>query len=73
MQIPGYQLGNFLICSLMYIGVSYRLFTLTNVLKGAFIPHSDNATLARNSLLMLVSAMALYLMAAGIHFFLYQA
>jgi N-acetylneuraminate 9-O-acetyltransferase len=73
MQIPGYQLGNFLLCSLLYIGVSYRLFTLTNVLKCAFIPHSDNTMLAQNALLMLASAGALYLMAAGIHFFLYLA
>ena len=73
MQIPGYQLGNFLICSLVYVGVSYRLFALTNTLKDAWVPHSDNATLARNGLLMALALGALYLAGTAVHLFVWQS
>jgi N-acetylneuraminate 9-O-acetyltransferase len=71
-QIPGYQLGNFLLCSLMYIAVSHRLFDLTNTLKNSLVPHSDNVLLARNAILMAACMGALYTVAATIHMFVYQ-
>ena len=71
-QIPGYQLGNFLLCSLMYVGVSHRLFTLTNTLKDAFVPHSDNAALLRNTVLMVLALGLLYVGGVVLHLFAYQ-
>jgi hypothetical protein len=71
-QIPGYQLGNFLLCSMMYVGVSHRLFTLTNTLKDAFVPHSDNAALARNAALMALALGLLYVGGVTLHLFAYQ-
>jgi hypothetical protein len=50
--VPGYPLINFAVCTAMYVFVSHRLFLLTNALKDAFIPHDDNALLARNLLLL---------------------
>jgi hypothetical protein len=34
------------------VGLSFRLFTLTNNLKDHLIPHDDNQRLARNCLLI---------------------
>ena len=73
MQIPGYQLGNFLLCSMIYVGVSHRLFTLTNTLKDAFVPHSDNSALARNTVLMALSLGLLYMFGLALHMFAYQS
>lgn len=36
----------------VYILISHRLFDLTNTLKNAAVPHSNNALLARNMLLL---------------------
>ena len=71
LQLPGYQLLNFLLCSLAYIMVSHRLFNLTNALKNAFVPHSDNAALAANAVIMLASAVLVYSAAGAVHLFLF--
>jgi N-acetylneuraminate 9-O-acetyltransferase len=72
-QMPGYPLANFLLCSLLYIGVSHRLFILTNTLKNAFVPHDDNAKLGRNAVLIAACAAVLYVVAWPLHSFLYSA
>jgi hypothetical protein len=71
-QIPGYQLANFLVCSLIYVGVSYRLFNLTNTLKDSFVPHSNNSALARNAILMAAALAALYVAGLVIRLFVWQ-
>jgi N-acetylneuraminate 9-O-acetyltransferase len=73
MQITGYPLANFLLCSILYIGASYRLFNLTNVLKSVFVPHDDIRMLGRNILLMAISAGVLYVAAGVFHTFIYQS
>jgi N-acetylneuraminate 9-O-acetyltransferase len=70
-QVPGYQLSNFLICSLLYVGISRRLFMLTNVLKDAFVPRDNNAQLAQNAAVMAFSAIVLYVASYALHLFLY--
>eukprot|EP00892_Ulva_mutabilis_P008402 jgi/Ulvmu1/5934/UM026_0056.1 len=71
--VPGYPLFNFFLTSILYIGVSYRLFALTNILKVQFVPHDDDRLLGRNVILMGVCAGALYSSAAVIHSFIYQS
>ena len=49
--IPGYPLINFGVATLIYVGVSQRIFTLTNELKSACVPNNNkliglNATFA---------------------------
>ncbi|ABO99192.1 predicted protein [Ostreococcus lucimarinus CCE9901] len=49
--VPGYPLLNLMVCSYIYIGISHRIFDVTNVLKSACIPSkADNATLANNAI-----------------------
>lgn len=43
---------NFLATSAGFVFVSHRLFTVTNDLKSAFIPHDDNPQLLRNIIIM---------------------
>lgn len=50
--IPGYPLLNFALCTAGYVLVSFRLFNLTNTLKNAAVPHSNDRLLLRNTLLM---------------------
>eukprot|EP01064_Diplonema_japonicum_P013653 TRINITY_DN21197_c0_g1_i1.p1 TRINITY_DN21197_c0_g1~~TRINITY_DN21197_c0_g1_i1.p1 ORF type:complete len:224 (-),score=5.60 TRINITY_DN21197_c0_g1_i1:121-792(-) len=50
--VPGYPLVNFLVCTPVYIWVSYRLFHLTNVLKSNILPSGDERTLYRNLMLV---------------------
>ncbi|GIL73487.1 hypothetical protein Vretimale_5256 [Volvox reticuliferus] len=58
--IPGYPLLNFALVSALYILVSHRLFDLTNYLKNVAVPHSNNALLLRNVILMVVTGAVLY-------------
>lgn len=54
-----------------YIFISHRLFELTNTLKNAVVPHSNNPLLLRNALIMVSAAVLLYLTTYGvIHIFL---
>ncbi|TVT97638.1 hypothetical protein EJB05_57088, partial [Eragrostis curvula] len=48
--IPDYPLLNFMLTTMIYILISYRVFTLTNLLKEAFIPTRDNRRLYQNFL-----------------------
>ena len=49
--VPGYPLLNLMVCSYIYIGISHRIFDVTNVLKSACIPSkADNAALANNAI-----------------------
>eukprot|EP01059_Diplonema_ambulator_P034590 TRINITY_DN783_c1_g1_i1.p1 TRINITY_DN783_c1_g1~~TRINITY_DN783_c1_g1_i1.p1 ORF type:complete len:532 (+),score=201.95 TRINITY_DN783_c1_g1_i1:36-1631(+) len=50
--VPDYPLINFLVCTPIYIWVSYRLFHLTNTLKGNILPSGDERRLYRNLLLV---------------------
>lgn len=40
----------------VYVGISYRLFHLTNDLKMAVVPHKCNRLLLRNSVLLGITA-----------------
>ena len=70
-QVPGYPLCNFLLCSVLYVFAAFRLFNLTNTLKNAFVPHNDNPTLLRNTILMALSAAAMLLVGILLHAMLY--
>jgi hypothetical protein len=70
-QVPGYPLCNFLICSVLYVYAAFRLFNLTNSLKNAFVPHNDNATLLRNTILMALSALIMFLVGMVLHAIVY--
>ena len=48
-----------------YVFVSYRLFNLTNDLKNAAVPHSNNALLARNAILLTCAGVTLYALCWG--------
>ena len=50
----------------VYVFVSHRLFELTNSLKNAAVPHSNNALLARNVLMMGGAGVALWSTVAGV-------
>lgn len=43
MQVEGYPLVNFLVVSLAYVVISWRLFLLTNLLKAAILPNKQAA------------------------------
>lgn len=58
--LPGYPLLNFALCSAIYIFVSHRLFELTNTLKNAAVPHSDNRLLGRNTIMLAGLGLFLY-------------
>jgi len=49
--VPGYPLLNFLLCSYIYIGISHRVFHVTNVLKDSIIPSKDHIALTHNLIL----------------------
>ncbi|GIL49663.1 hypothetical protein Vafri_5946 [Volvox africanus] len=65
--IPGYPLLNFALVSALYILVSHRLFDLTNYLKNVAVPHSNNALLLRNVILMIVTSVVLYTLVTAIY------
>lgn len=65
--VPGYPMLNFAACTAMYVFVSHRLFTLTLVLKDAFVPHDNNRALARNLVLMAAALAAATAAGFAIH------
>ncbi|PNW78612.1 hypothetical protein CHLRE_09g389950v5 [Chlamydomonas reinhardtii] len=65
--IPGYPLLNFALVSALYILISHRLFELTNTLKNAVVPHSNDSLLARNCVMMAVIGLALWAVVALIY------
>lgn len=46
--IPGYPLINFGVCSIIYVGISQRVFTITNDLKNSCVPNGNNKMLMHN-------------------------
>ncbi len=46
--------------------MSYRLFNLTNTLKDAAVPHSNNTLLLRNTLLLGTVGFSLYFVCFGL-------
>ena len=59
--LPGYPLLNFAFCTGLYVLVSYRLFNLTNTLKNAAVPHSNDRLLLRNTVMLATVGGVLYL------------
>lgn len=51
----------------VYILISHRLFELTNTLKNAVVPHSNDSLLARNCVMMAVIGLALWAVVALIY------
>ncbi|XP_034910584.1 protein REDUCED WALL ACETYLATION 2 isoform X1 [Populus alba] len=60
--IPDYPMLNFMLTTSIYIGVSYRLFDLTNTLKTAFVPSKDNKRLTNNIITAAAVSSVLYSM-----------
>eukprot|EP00258_Populus_trichocarpa_P049497 XP_024465516.1 protein REDUCED WALL ACETYLATION 2 isoform X1 [Populus trichocarpa] len=58
--IPDYPMLNFMLTTSIYIGVSYRLFDLTNTLKTAFVPSKDNKRLTNNIITAAAVSSVLY-------------
>ncbi|VFQ76241.1 unnamed protein product [Cuscuta campestris] len=58
--IPGYPLLNFMLTTVISVVVSYRLFELTNTLKGALIPSKDNKRLLYNAIAALLIGCSIY-------------
>ncbi|KAJ4806660.1 O-acetyltransferase-like [Rhynchospora pubera] len=58
--IPDYPMLNFMLTTAIYVIISYRVFDLTNILKGAFVPSRDNKRLVQNLTAGIVIALSLY-------------
>lgn len=50
----------------VYVVVSFRLFELTNLLKNAAVPHSNNPLLLRNTAMMVAGGGALWGIVAAV-------
>nr|QOD95092.1 reduced wall acetylation 1 [Dendrobium officinale] len=58
--IPNYPLLNFMLTTIIYLFISYRIFELTNTLKTAFLPTKDNKRLLQNFLTGAAISICLY-------------
>ncbi|OAY85146.1 Protein REDUCED WALL ACETYLATION 1 [Ananas comosus] len=58
--IPDYPLLNFMLTTVIYVFISYRIFDLTNLLKVTFIPSRDNKRLFQNFIAGIVISVGLY-------------
>ncbi|PKA65584.1 hypothetical protein AXF42_Ash021233 [Apostasia shenzhenica] len=59
--IPNYPLLNFMLTTVIYLFISYRIFELTSTLKNAFIPAKDDNRLLQNLIAGAVICICLYL------------
>mmetsp|Transcript_42466 Transcript_42466/g.51507 ORF Transcript_42466/g.51507 Transcript_42466/m.51507 type:complete len:515 (-) Transcript_42466:445-1989(-) len=66
--LPGYPLVNFIVCTAMYIWISYRLFSLTNSMKTILLPLKDNPALLNNLGVLAGGMCALYVFGLVSHF-----
>ncbi|CAN6468962.1 unnamed protein product [Victoria cruziana] len=62
--IPSYPLLNFMLTTVIYLVISYRLFELTNILKNKFVPSKDNKKLVYNIMTAAVISLVLYSVAS---------
>lgn len=58
--IQDYPLLNFLLTTMIFLLISYRVFKLTNILKEAFIPTRDNNRLCQNFIACIAIFVCLY-------------
>ncbi|BAS95533.1 Os05g0582100, partial [Oryza sativa Japonica Group] len=58
--VPDYPLLNFMLTTAIYLLLSYRVFEITGVLKGAFIPSRDNNRLYQNFIAGIAISACLY-------------
>jgi hypothetical protein len=58
--IPDYPLLNFMLTTAIFLTISYRIFNLTTILRGTFVPSRDNKRLFQNFIAGIVIAFSLY-------------
>mmetsp|Transcript_28546 Transcript_28546/g.62505 ORF Transcript_28546/g.62505 Transcript_28546/m.62505 type:complete len:516 (-) Transcript_28546:575-2122(-) len=61
--LDGYPLMNFMLCTALYVWVSFRLFNITNDMKNYMMPLNDTAGLGYNCGLLAAMGAATYLAA----------
>jgi len=64
--IDGYPLMNYLLCTALYVQVSFRLFNVTNDLKNLMLPLSDNKALMYNCGMLAAMGAGAYVLAFAV-------
>jgi hypothetical protein len=66
--VPGYPLVNFIAATALYVFVSKRMFEVTNTLKNACVPLTDNRLLYSNMAAGALVLVVFYLVGLGLSF-----